>query len=92
MNPAKQMMVGIFSWPNKDGTEEEFGMVYTGAGLSRFAINVDGKWYPAAQLSSEDSDTLKLDNPIVEKDYPVKIRVSMETVEGFKSRVLELDR
>ena len=91
-NSNLQMIAHVYSWVNKDGTKDEFEILYSSETAGRFAINIDGKWYPAIGLYTQDQNAFKFDSLVVKGDLPVQVKISLQTIEGLKSRVIKLDK
>jgi len=92
VNSRLEMTVAIFSWVNKDGSEEEFGMLYSSGELGKFAIKVDGKWYPAVGFYNQDPNALRTEDVVIKNGLPASVTIKLQTVEGPKMRVIILDK
>lgn len=81
-----------------NGNSEEFMMQYGTLNVIRGAIKVDGKWYVSKGLyadNGEPNQSAWITNEIIyderETDKPVKIKFVLETVDGRKEVVFDLE-
>ena len=82
---------------NADGSKEEFAMLYGTKNVARGAIRVKGKWYVSKVLyfnNGEGNTDGKVRPELVfddkDPDKPVKVKFFLETVEGHKEVVFDL--
>lgn len=87
----------VLSWQSKDGTKEEFGMIYGDSvpTVTRYAIKVGNLWFVAKEISSPDKNDFLVHDAILVQDpigslRPLSVMVRLDTVDGMKDRLLIL--
>ena len=82
---------------NADGSKEEFAMLYGTKNIARGAIKVNGRWYVSKELYFDHGAVNVAGNigsDVVfdkkDKEKPVQVRFFLETVNGLKEVVFNL--
>lgn len=96
-NEKEHMMAFLYSRKDASGKGEEFAMLYGTATVARGAIKVNGEWYVSKELYFENGAVNPKGNVSPEVVYdktetnkPVKVKFVLETVDGSKEVVFDL--
>ena len=97
VNEKKHMMAFLYSKTDTDGKSEEFGMLYGTNDIIRGAIKVNGKWYVSKEPYLDNGkENLKgwLNEEVIYDEHeaakPVKVKFVLETVDGVKEVIVDL--
>ncbi|MBI4087441.1 MAG: hypothetical protein HY434_01260 [Candidatus Liptonbacteria bacterium] len=90
VNETDRLWVRLIAYEHENGEREEIGIYYGDFDntVMRFAITVDGKRFVAAGLYSPNENGITLTEPVTKDNDPISVKISLDTVEGVKSRIL----
>ncbi|GEM_PF-4289066 len=96
-NEKEDMRAYLYSKTDANGNSEEVAMLYGTDNVARGAIKVNGKWYVSKELYFENglgNPNGRVSSEVVydktETDKPVKVKFALETVDGHKELVFDL--
>ncbi len=97
MNDKNQTRAYLYLKTDANGNGEEFAMLYGTNDVAKGAIKVNGKWYVSKETYfdhglSNPNGTVNQEFVYDEKETnrPVKVKYTLETVDGHKEVVLDL--